>query len=270
MTKLQLASTTKLREALNECYNEDELKTLCADLGIDYDDLAGGTKQSKVRELIDYLRRREQVRDLIEAVSKQRPHKNWHRLANPQLEQQVTPYSSFQKWLVISAIAISSMLIVILVALLTRELFAISTPQPTPTTLSLAVTSTPQRTAMSFTYPVQIKAGDSGQPLPDVAVTIYVIGQAPLRGITDANGYARILIDSNMANQPARLEVQAQGYEQQTLNIDLHQDTLPVQFCLGRRRQTSRPRLWCKTHQRLNQPVRLQSGLRHEARRHSN
>jgi hypothetical protein len=237
MTELPLTNTTRLREALNTHYNDDELRTLCADLGVDYDNLAGGTKQSKVRELVDYLRRRERVYDLIEVVSKQRPDVNWYKLAKPQPEQQRTPYSSSQKWLVISAVAISSVLIVILVVLLIRELFIIPTPQPTPTSISLSDTSTPQPTATPFPYWVRVMEEGTEQPLSGVMVRIMFVDQ-PLKGITGSSGYAMILIDTNRIGQSATLDVETSGYFPYHEPIILRRD-LPTNVLLKKQAVTN-------------------------------
>jgi hypothetical protein len=51
-------SLSRLRQILATRFSESELRTLCFDLGIDYDDLPGQEKASKARELIAYLERR--------------------------------------------------------------------------------------------------------------------------------------------------------------------------------------------------------------------
>ena len=73
-------TTSKIRDALYYCYNDDELRVLCTDLGIEYEDLKGDTRQVRVIELIGYLQRRGRIQDLIAVCSKQRPHVNWVEL----------------------------------------------------------------------------------------------------------------------------------------------------------------------------------------------
>ena len=46
---------------LNDKFNKEEIKTLSFEFKIDYDDLAGDTKQAKARELILYLNRRNKL-----------------------------------------------------------------------------------------------------------------------------------------------------------------------------------------------------------------
>ena len=43
----------------------DEVRTLVFELGLDYDELAGETKSGKLRELLLYLRRQEQLPRLL-------------------------------------------------------------------------------------------------------------------------------------------------------------------------------------------------------------
>ena len=78
-----------------------------------------------------------------------------------------------------------------------------------------------------FAYLVRVQVRDTGEYVLDVRVTIEVSGQAPLNGITDANGLARIFIPSSHAGQPGRLIVEASRYERYWQSIDLTEDALP-------------------------------------------
>jgi len=53
------------------------LRTLCADLSIDYDALPGGGKEDKVRELVAYFDRRVRIRDLRDKCAQERPNVKW-------------------------------------------------------------------------------------------------------------------------------------------------------------------------------------------------
>ncbi len=55
---------TRLRKNLVACFSEDEIRTLCFDMQIDYDDLGGGGKSSKVRELVAYCERHNRFAEL--------------------------------------------------------------------------------------------------------------------------------------------------------------------------------------------------------------
>ena len=68
---------TKLHRLLTAHFDAEELRTLCFDLLIDYDDLRGEGKASKARELVTYLERRGRIDDLVAIVNQLRPHVDW-------------------------------------------------------------------------------------------------------------------------------------------------------------------------------------------------
>ena len=47
----------QLRQVLDEVFNESELRTLCFDLGIEYEHLSGEERSAKTRELVAYCER---------------------------------------------------------------------------------------------------------------------------------------------------------------------------------------------------------------------
>ncbi|MEM7114252.1 MAG: hypothetical protein AAF614_17590, partial [Chloroflexota bacterium] len=57
---------TYLRQKIIRHFSSSELQDLCFDLGIDYESLDGVAKKDKVRELISYAIRRNQLQVLIE------------------------------------------------------------------------------------------------------------------------------------------------------------------------------------------------------------
>jgi hypothetical protein len=63
-----------LRTALTQHFNEGELRTLCADLGIDYENLPGDAKSDKARELVAYAERYGRTAELLTYVRRERPH----------------------------------------------------------------------------------------------------------------------------------------------------------------------------------------------------
>ncbi|MGD2050356.1 MAG: AAA family ATPase, partial [Chloroflexota bacterium] len=67
----------QLRHLLNEYFSEGELRELCFDLDVPYDDLSGRGKREKVMELIGYLERRNRLADLLELGRRLRPNVNW-------------------------------------------------------------------------------------------------------------------------------------------------------------------------------------------------
>ncbi len=75
-----------LRQQIVDCFDLDELRTLCLDIGILYDDLDGGTISAKTASLLAYMQRRGQLGKLTAVLQRERPHVTWFLPA--QLEQQ--------------------------------------------------------------------------------------------------------------------------------------------------------------------------------------
>lgn len=69
---IDVTDPVALRELIANSYNLEEIRTLCSDLAVDYDDLGGEGKTAKARELIAYLKRRNRLDDLIGYLRKDR------------------------------------------------------------------------------------------------------------------------------------------------------------------------------------------------------
>jgi hypothetical protein len=72
-----LSYRTHLRRTLDACFDESELRTLCFDLGVDYDNLPHTTKAGAARELIGYLERRDRLPELVAVGQQLRPDVSW-------------------------------------------------------------------------------------------------------------------------------------------------------------------------------------------------
>jgi hypothetical protein len=68
---------SRLRQVLAERFDEGELRTLCFDLGIEYDDLPGEGRAGRARELVAYLERRDRIPYLMELGRRVRPDVLW-------------------------------------------------------------------------------------------------------------------------------------------------------------------------------------------------
>jgi hypothetical protein len=77
---LPTAARARLRQVLTTRFSDEELRTLCFDLGIDHETLPAFGKEPRARELIAYLERRGRISDLITAVSYARPDVSWDDL----------------------------------------------------------------------------------------------------------------------------------------------------------------------------------------------
>lgn len=58
---------------IKDSFSLEDLKTLCFQLYVSIDDLAGQTREAKARELIEYLRNRSRLNDLMLALARERP-----------------------------------------------------------------------------------------------------------------------------------------------------------------------------------------------------
>ena len=58
-------------------FGENELQQLCFELELNYEDLEGGTRTDKARELIQHFERRNEVAKLVAACAKARPGVDW-------------------------------------------------------------------------------------------------------------------------------------------------------------------------------------------------
>jgi CheY-like chemotaxis protein len=67
----------KLRQILETRFSESELRTLCFDLGISYEDLPGSEKASQARELVSYLERHRRISELVGIGKRLRSDISW-------------------------------------------------------------------------------------------------------------------------------------------------------------------------------------------------
>lgn len=73
---------TQLRKLLIQHFSLDELRVLCFDLGLEYEDLPGDTLSTKMHALIEHLQRRNTLFKLLEEVAEQRPTVAWPAFNN--------------------------------------------------------------------------------------------------------------------------------------------------------------------------------------------
>lgn len=71
------ANILYLFRQMESLFNQSEIKNLCFEMGVDYEELAGEGKGEKIRELITYCQRRGRVSDLIRHLESARPHATW-------------------------------------------------------------------------------------------------------------------------------------------------------------------------------------------------
>ena len=64
----------RLAEVLREQFSLGELQDLSYELGVNFEELGGGSKAGKSRELVGYLQRRGMLDQLVEDVMRRRPY----------------------------------------------------------------------------------------------------------------------------------------------------------------------------------------------------
>lgn len=72
---------TQIRDLISSSFNLEEFRTLCADLGVPYDDLPGEGLTARIRELILRLDREQRLDDLLNFCAHLRPKLTWPDLA---------------------------------------------------------------------------------------------------------------------------------------------------------------------------------------------
>jgi hypothetical protein len=66
-----------IRRKISTHFDDNEIQTLCFDLGIEYENLPANTKEGKTRELIIHCEQNGLLLRLLKLCQKQRPHIDW-------------------------------------------------------------------------------------------------------------------------------------------------------------------------------------------------
>ena len=67
----------ELNSKMNQYFSLAEIESLCFDMGIDFDSLGGEGRGAKIRELIEFCRRRGRDEELVAKVRAERPQVAW-------------------------------------------------------------------------------------------------------------------------------------------------------------------------------------------------
>ena len=67
----------ELNSKMNQVFSLDEIESLCFDMGIDFESLGGEGRGAKIRELIEFCRRRGRDEELVAKVRVERPQVAW-------------------------------------------------------------------------------------------------------------------------------------------------------------------------------------------------
>jgi hypothetical protein len=72
----------KVRQLISQFFDDNELRDLCFDLDIQYENLPGDNKLGKVRELLQYVTRHQKLPDLMETLKRLRSELPWPSLSS--------------------------------------------------------------------------------------------------------------------------------------------------------------------------------------------
>jgi hypothetical protein len=72
-----IISISHLCELLDRHFNEEEVRSLCLELGVAYDNLGGRGKAANIRELVQNLHRQQRLPALVDVARQQRPLVAW-------------------------------------------------------------------------------------------------------------------------------------------------------------------------------------------------
>ncbi|MAT96390.1 MAG: hypothetical protein CL608_04535 [Anaerolineaceae bacterium] len=82
----------ELRRSIAKHFKDDELRTLCFDLELDYELLGGEGKMGKIRELIAHMDRHNRLAELLQYLKTERPKISWPDIpATPIQEKKENP-----------------------------------------------------------------------------------------------------------------------------------------------------------------------------------
>ena len=142
-----LSFRAQIHALLDRFFDEEELQTLCFELGADFDNLSGDTKTSKARELIEWCERSEKMTALRAAIVRLRPNAQDELAAIPETEKapvqpiRPTPQPAqpkVQGWVWSAAAGLG------LIGIVASVWFGLRGRQVAPTTTPRVATSTPQ------------------------------------------------------------------------------------------------------------------------------
>ncbi len=81
VTRMNQQPVIALWQIISTRFDEQELRTLCFCLGLDYDDLPATGKMHKARELVTFLQRHDNIAALISAGRTLRPDIDWNTIS---------------------------------------------------------------------------------------------------------------------------------------------------------------------------------------------
>ena len=79
-----MSISRQLRELISQGFGREELRNLCFDLDVEYDDLPAEGRSGKARELVIYMNNRGRTAELLALCAQRRPHLDWPEFVEPE------------------------------------------------------------------------------------------------------------------------------------------------------------------------------------------
>lgn len=201
-----------LTTVLQEKFTLDELRDLCARFGIELENNPHRERRNDVaRYMVRHFENRDQLALLEQVLREKRPLA--FAAARAGADTPTSPPGPRSRLTPTMIVAI--VLVVALVGVLAIWL------------VNLGAAAGP------FDYTVRVRHAVIDEPVERARVTLEIGGAAPLNAFTDSTGFARLRVPEAYVNQPGRLIVEKDGYETQTLEIDIREGELPNQVLLS-------------------------------------
>ncbi len=221
---METQPTARLKTLIDKTFDAEEFEMdLCFPFDLSPANLRGDILERKVWSLIHHFQSRGELDKLLDTILKARSslapeiESIRHELIS---QQQKTPLQVFKKKPV--PIMITGVIILVLLAIAVVVFQSVFNNSSTNSSTPIPTSSS------SGAFQLLIQDSVTGNPIKNVKVTLHIGGIAPLTDFTDDNGNSLLLIDSMFDGEPAQITIEADGYEQQELNINLQLDSSPL------------------------------------------
>ncbi|MBK8900556.1 MAG: hypothetical protein IPM53_05190 [Anaerolineaceae bacterium] len=211
--KNKSANLRILHRLISERFDLSELKTLCLGLDIDFENLSGTNKNDKIRELITYMIRREELATLLKALQAERPVQVWPTLGALPPNRRflfIDGPGDVKGWFFQFG-TMATVVLFLVVLCLAAVIVYLAIDLPTRGRVTIYVT------------------GETGEAVANAKVLLFYQG-APLSQFTDSNGVAVFAVESDRGE--ARILVEHEDYKiyEQSVSLPQRQDLkLPLE-----------------------------------------
>jgi len=166
---------SRLRQEVDQRFNGEDLRLICAELGLDYDDdLIGRTKDARILSLVQYILKNELMEPLLVALQEQRPSVEWRSLlANDGSQSQIVYWSDQLRILIRNNRAVQAGLGILALVILAGVIFLlVQEPESPPDATSTSVISIGE-TGSTATLTLSPPPGtpETAAPVPTITPT---------------------------------------------------------------------------------------------------